>query len=195
MRGRFVPAWAAAIAIAAALAGCTAQAPEPAEPAASTPSPTPSAPCIVGAWEAGAAQLQPLYDALPAQLEYPAATIQAEASVTIVFDADGGFALAQDVPVALEWEGHPAQIVLGGTMAGTYAADGDALALTATQNRLTSEPSDDALGSTLFAVATQETLDEWPVSASSFSCGARSLALEVSTEGHPVSVEFARIVP
>jgi len=183
------PAIAATIVAALLLAGCTATPPAP-TPTAATP--TPTAPCLVGTWEAGRDALQPVYDAIPAELDYPAATLAPEASVTVSFAADGTFSLTQDVPVTLEWEGHPAAVALGGTMAGGYAASGTALTLTATADKLTVAPADDRPASALFAAATQETLTEWPVAASSFQCDGDALTLQLETEGHVAPVEFAR---
>ncbi len=181
---------AAAIAAVVVLAGCTAGEPDIAE--TPSPTPTPTVACIVGTWTTEAARLQALYDAIPAELDYPAATIGPEASVTVSFTADGIFALEQAVPATLTWMGHPASVALGGSMTGIYRSSGRTLALTATQNDLTVEPSDDRTASTLFAAATQETLQEWPVSASSFACDARTLVLDLETEGHPAAVEFTR---
>ncbi|MFT4221222.1 MAG: hypothetical protein QM611_12010 [Microbacterium sp.] len=194
---------AAAAAVCAVAAGCAAGGTEPGSgdgtsvetgaPAPSTaPPPTAAGACIVGAWEAGAAQLQPVYDAIPSGLDYPAATLGRTSSVVVTFADDGRFTLEQRVPVTLEWLGHPAAVVLGGRMSGEYrATDGD-LELAAADNRLTVQPRDDRAASELFAAATAETLVEWPVSASAFACEGDALTLELETEGHPAAVEFAR---
>jgi hypothetical protein len=173
-----------------ALAGCTAE--QAQTESTPTPTPTPSAPCIVGQWEAGAEALQPLYDAIPKGLDYPAATFDPTATVRVDFAADGTFAFTQDVAASLVWMKHAASVRLGGDMDGTYTTTGDAIALAATGNRLTVVPADDETASALFAVATQETLDEWPVSASSFACTDDALTLVLDTEGHDASVVFAR---
>lgn len=193
---RTAAAAASSLAVCLMLAGCTA-APEvaetPAPTSSRTPAPLPTTEaCIVGTWEAGASALQPMYDAIPVGLDYPTATLGPEASVIVVFAADGTFAMEQDVPATLTWQDHPAAVRLGGAMHGAYSTEGDALALTATENTLTATPSDDRTASALFAIATQETLDEWPVSATSFSCAADRLVLDLETEGHAASVEFTR---
>jgi hypothetical protein len=96
------------------------------------------------------------------------------------------------VSATLVWLDHPAAIDLGGTMAGTYETDGETLSMSSTDGALTALPADDSTASLLFAAATQETLDEWPVSASGYRCDADTLVLDLETEGHPASVEFAR---
>lgn len=180
------------------LAGCTAGAPgvmaSPTSIATptSTPSPTPTAACIVGAWAAGAQQLQPLYDAIPTGLDYPAAEIDPEAKVVVSFAVDETFALEQHVPVTLTWMDRPAAVELGGTMAGDYRTSGTTISLTATDDALTAVPRDERRASALFAIATQETLSEWPVTATSFSCDGDGLVLDLETEGHTASVEFVR---
>lgn len=180
----------AAILLSAVLAGCTAT--PAAEPTTPAPTPSPTAPCLVGTWTTDGAALQPVYDAIPHELDYPAATIDPAASVTVSFAADGGFVFTQDVPVALSWLGHPAAVRLGGDMDGTYAASGDAIALAATTNALTVVPADDRDASALFAAATQETLTEWPVAASSFRCSADTLVLDLQTEGEGATLTFGR---
>jgi len=194
---RAAGAAACAAVVSLLLAGCTPSS-ESAETAVATPGPTstptpaPVAACIIGTWHADAGALQPVYDAIPVGLDYPTATLDPAASVIVAFAADDAFTMAQDVAATLLWEGHPAAVHLAGTMRGTYTTSGDALALTATDNLLTATPSDDRTGSALFAFATQETLGEWPVSATSFSCDGDTLVLDLETEGHPASIEFVR---
>jgi hypothetical protein len=188
-------AWGALAAAAClTLAGCTAGTDAAATrthtPAAS-PSPTPAA-CIVGTWTADAAQLQPLYDAIPANLDYPPATLGADSSLSLVFADDGTFTFAQDVPATLTWEGHPAAVALGGTMTGSYRTAGDGLRMTSTDDGLTVTPTDASTASALFAAATQVTLDEWPVSATAFHCDGDTLSLDLDTEGHPATVALTR---
>lgn len=193
--GRTAAAAASSIAVLLMLAGCTT-APEVAETPTPTPThtptPAPTTACLIGTWEADAEALQPIYDAIPVGLDYPAATLGPGASVIVTFAADDTFAMEQDVPATLTWEDHPAAVRLGGAMHGTYRTAGDALALTATENTLTATPSDDRTASALFAIATQETLGEWPVSATSFSCDGDVLVLDLETEGHTASVAFTR---
>jgi hypothetical protein len=187
-------AWGAAtmtVLSAIVLAGCTG-APTAEATRTRTPSPTPTAACIVGTWKADAAQLQALYDAIPADLDYPPATLAPTSSVVVAFDADGGFVFTQDVPTTLTWEGHAAAVALGGSMTGTYRASGTSIALTAKDDALTVTPSDTSTASTVFAAATQVTLDEWPVSATTFSCAGDALRLGLQTEGHPATVAFTR---
>jgi hypothetical protein len=184
-------AWTAAIAGALLLAGCTAT-PAPEAAPTRTPSPTPTAACIVGTWTADAAQLQTLYDAIPANLDYPPATLGPTASVVVAFDADGGFAFTQAVPASLTWEGHAAAVTLGGTMTGTYRTSGDTISLTSRDDALTVAPSDSSTASALFAAATQVTLEEWPVSATTYTCAGDALQLGLQTEGHPATVAFTR---
>lgn len=180
------------------LTGCTATSPD-ADAVAErtrTPSPPPSPAttpaCIVGTWTAEAADIQPVYDALPSRLEYPAATIDPAASVTISFAADDTFSFTQNVPTSVTWLNRTASVALTGSMTGDYTADGDALALAARENGLTVEPLDDETASAVFAAETAETLAEWPVSASSFTCSADRLVLELGTEGVPATVAFTR---
>lgn len=175
-----------------ALTGCTASPQSAPTSASPTPTPTPTPACIVGAWSTDAAQLQSAYDALPRELDYPTAAIDQDATVDIVFDADGAFTFAQDVAATLTWMDHPAAVSLGGTLSGTYETAGDALTLTPTANGLSVEPRDDRRASLLFAAATQETLSEWPVSAQSFTCDDGRLVLDLETEGHVASVAFVR---
>lgn len=198
---------AAVVAGCTLLAGCTA---EPADPEvlrptatpAPTPTPTPTptaqAACIVGAWTTGVAQLQPAYDSIPPELEYPRAVIDPAATVTLAFDALGTFTLDQNVPTTLEWEGFPAAVGLGGKMSGGYRTDGDGgasgspIALQAQDNALTVVALDDRPASALFAAATQETLAQWPVSASGYTCDETTLVLSLATEGFPASLAFDR---
>lgn len=182
----------ALVAVAAALAtGCTATTTDAAAPTADdTPAPTPTPVCIVGSWSVGADELQPIYDALPGGLEYPDAVIDPAASATIVFEPDGRFSFAQDVPTAVTWLGRTASVALGGTMTGEYETDGDALSLTADENSLTVVPTDDRRASAIFASETAETLAEWPVSASSFTCSGDELVLHLGTQGYDASVPF-----
>ncbi|WP_439590767.1 hypothetical protein [Microbacterium sp.] len=181
----------AAVAIIAT--GCTATTTdaESARPTP-TPTPTPTPACIVGAWSVGADQLQPIYDALPSGLEYPAAVIDPSASASIDFAADGTFSFTQNVPTSVTWLGRTAAVALGGTMSGDYTADDESLALTARENGLTVVPTDDGTASAIFASETAETLAEWPVSASSFTCTGDALVLHLGTEGYAASVPFAR---
>ena len=193
MLGRNAALIGALIVAGATLAGCTAAPAAAAKPPRIvTPTPSPTAACIEGTWTAGAKELQPIYDAIPANLDYPAATLDPAASVSIDFAGDGAFSLHQAVPTTLTWEGHPAAVALGGTMTGTYTATGSALTLSATDDALTVTPTDDSTASALFAAATQVTLNEWPVSATSFRCDADALALDLVTEGHAATVDFAR---
>lgn len=182
------------LAIVATLAtGCTATTTEAKAPApAATPTPTPTTACLVGSWSVGAGELQPIYDALPSGLEYPEAVIDPAASATISFEPDGTFSFTQNVPTAVTWLGRTASVALGGTMTGEYIADGDALSLTAEENDLTVTPTDDGTASEIFASETAETLAEWPVSASSFSCSGDDLVLHLGTEGYAASVPFTR---
>lgn len=191
MSGRALTAGGALLLL-ALLAGCTASPQSAPTSASSTPTPTPTPACIVGAWSTDAAQLQSAYDALPRELDYPTAAIDQDATVDIVFDADGAFTFAQDVAATLTWMDHPAAVSLGGTLSGTYETAGDALTLTPTANGLSVEPRDDRRASLLFAAATQETLSEWPVSAQSFTCDDGRLVLDLETEGHVASVAFVR---
>lgn len=183
------------LAIVAALAtGCTAattNADETARPT-TTPTPSPTPACIVGSWSVGAAELQPIYDALPGGLEYPAGVIDPAASAAISFASDGTFSFTQNVPTSVTWLEHTASVALGGTMTGEYTTDGDALALTARENALTVVPTDDRTASAIFASETAETLAEWPVSASSFTCAGDGLVLHLGTEGYAASVPFVR---
>ncbi|MET0736522.1 MAG: hypothetical protein ABWY55_12880 [Microbacterium sp.] len=194
MRGRMATMLAGATLVASAgiLTGCTAPAPDAAPDAARFPTPTPSAPCIVGSWSAHADQLQPAYDAIPGGLDYPLATIDPTASAMLEFDVDGSFRFTQDVPATVSWLEHVASVRLGGAMTGTYVATGSALSLDAEANDLVVAPADDQSASALFAAATQETLGEWPVSASGFTCDADALVIDLETEGHRASVSFAR---
>lgn len=193
-RTRVLPAGLGAAALACLmLAGCTATPSAEATPSRTPkPSPSPTAACIVGDWQAGAAQLQPLYDAIPAALDYPAATLGDGAAVDVTFTSDGTFSYDQDVSASLTWEWHPAAVALGGTMSGTYRASGDSLALASTDNALTVKPVDDQTASRLFALATQVTLVDWPVSATSFRCEGDTLQIDLVTEGHPATVPFTR---
>jgi len=175
-----------------ALTGCTASPQSAPTSASPTPTPTPTPACIVGSWSTDAAQLQSAYDAIPRELDYPTAAIDQGATADIVFDADGAFTFAQDVPATLTWMDHPAAVALGGTLTGIYETTGDALTLTPTANGLTVEPRDDRRASLLFAAATEETLSEWPVSAQAFTCDEGRLVLDLETEGHVASVVFAR---
>jgi hypothetical protein len=187
-------AWGALAAAAClTLAGCTAATDAAAKRPHSTPtaSPSPTA-CIVGTWTAGATELQPLYDAIPANLDYPAATLGADSSLSLAFAADGTFTYTQDVPATLTWEGHPAAVALGGTMTGTYRTEDGEMHMAATDDGLTVTPTDRSQASSLFALATQVTLNDWPVTATSFRCDGDSLALDLETEGHPATVELAR---
>lgn len=185
---------AAVVLLCSALAGCTATATDaqPTRTPTSTRTPSPTTSCIVGSWAVGAAELQPVYDALPSGLEYPAATIDPAASATISFAPDGAFAFAQSVPTTVTWMGYTASVALGGAMTGEWKADGDALALTARENGLTVVPTDDRTASAIFAAETGETLAEWPVTASSFTCDGDRLVLGLGTEGVPASVPFLR---
>lgn len=198
---RRLAAAAAALVGALLLAACTAQPDVAASNTPTripTPTPTAAAACIVGSWTTGAAQLQPAYDSIPADLEYPRAVIDPAATVTVTFDAGGGFTLAQNVRVALDWEGHAAAVGLGGGMTGSYRSDGDGAAsgsgisLEAQDNTLTVAPLDEQTGSVLFAAATQETLAQWPVSASGYTCDDTTLVLNLETEGFPASLGFTR---
>ncbi|KRB36662.1 hypothetical protein [Microbacterium sp. Root180] len=178
------------LAIVAAFAtGCTATNTDTAAP---TPTPTPTPACIVGSWSVGAAELQPIYDALPGGLEYPDGVIDPAASASISFASDGTFSFEQDVPTSVTWLGHTASVALGGTMTGEYTADDEALALTARDNGLTVAPTDDGTASAIFASETAETLAEWPVSASSYTCAGDELVLHLGTEGYAASVPFVR---
>lgn len=185
-----------AAAVAVLATGCTATTTDAASPSATpapTPTPTPEpAECLVGSWSVGADELQPIYDALPGGLEYPDAVIDAEASATISFAPTGTFEFTQDVPTSVTWLGRTASVALAGTMTGEYEADGDALALTARENGLTVVPTDDGRASAIFADETADTLAEWPVSASSFSCDGDALVLQLDTEGYEASVPFVR---
>ena len=184
-------------------AGCTGG-PPASTSATATPSPTPTptpvaeTACIVGTWTTGAAQLQPAYDSIPANLDYPRAVIDPTATITVSFDDADRFTLAQNVPVALDWQGHQAAVGLSGGMSGSYSADGDGaasgspLTLQAKDNTLTVAPLDQRTGSALFAAATQETLEEWPVSASAYTCDATTVVLSLETEGFPASIAFTR---
>lgn len=176
--------------LAIAVTGCTATEADTA--ATPTPTPTPTTACLVGDWRVGADQLQPIYDALPGGLEYPAAIIDPAAAATIAFAADGTFDFAQDVPTSVTWLGRTASVVLGGSMSGTYATDGTALSLVAVDNALTVAPTDDGTASRIFAAETAETLAEWPVSASTFSCDGDTLVLDLDTEGYAASIPFVR---
>ncbi|MCW3493299.1 hypothetical protein [Microbacterium sp. SSM24] len=179
--------------IAAVSAGCTATTTDAETPRATdTPTQTPTPECIVGTWSVGAEQLQPIYDALPGGLEYPDAVIDPAASATISFATDGTFAFTQSVPTSVTWLGHTASVALGGTMTGDYETDGDALALTAQENDLIVVPTDDGRASAIFASETAETLAEWPVSASSYTCADDDLVLHLGTEGYNASVPFVR---
>ncbi|MFE7843587.1 hypothetical protein ACFUTX_00175 [Microbacterium sp. NPDC057407] len=185
-----------AAAVAVLATGCTATTTDAASPSA-TPAPTPTstpepAECLVGSWSVGADELQPIYDALPGGLEYPDAVIDVEASATISFAPTGTFEFTQDVPTSVTWLGRTASVALAGTMTGEYEADGDALALTARENDLTVVPTDDGRASAIFADETADTLAEWPVSASSFSCDGDALVLQLDTEGYEASVPFVR---
>lgn len=180
---------AAAAAAALLLAGCTAT---PAASKTQMPAPSRTPACIVGAWQAGADELQKLYDLIPAALDYPAATLGPQASVTVDFTEAGAFTFAQSVPATLEWEGHAAAVELGGTLEGAYTTAGDGLTLKGTSNALTAQPADDAAASKLFAAATQETLTAWPVTASGYTCGGDRLVLDLATEGHAAAVAFTR---
>ncbi|GAA3640427.1 hypothetical protein GCM10022200_25110 [Microbacterium awajiense] len=176
------------------LAGCAAD-PEP-PVTLDPPSPTPVAEafpaCLVGTWTASGEQLQPVYDAIPLELDYPQASIDPDATATISFDEAGGFTFTQDVPVDLSWEGNPASVRLTGSMTGiATAADGSELALTPVENDLEVIPADDRTGSALFAGATQETLAEWPVAASGYTCDADESTIALWTEGHRTTVAFA----
>ncbi len=177
--------------VALVASGCTATTTD-AESPTPTPTPTPTPACLVGAWSVGADELQPIYDALPGGLEYPAAVIDPAATANIDFTADGTFAFTQSVPASVTWLGHTAAVALGGTMSGDYSADDESLALTARENGLTVVPTDDAAASAIFAAETAETLAEWPVSASSFTCTGDELVLHLSTEGYAASVPFVR---
>lgn len=178
----------------AILTGCAADPEPPVTP--DPPAPTPVAEafpsCLVGTWTATGEQLQPVYDAIPLELDYPEAAIDPDATATIAFDADGGFTFTQDVPVDLSWEGNPASVRLIGTMSGTADANGTDIALTPTVNGLEVRPEDDGTGSALFAAATQETLAEWPVAASGYACDAETSTIELWTEGHRTTVTFGR---
>ncbi|MBN9180114.1 MAG: hypothetical protein J0J00_06120 [Microbacterium sp.] len=174
------------------LAGCTA-APTAEAKRTRSPHPSPStAACIVGSWRAGATELQPLYNAIPTALDYPPATLGDGAVVDVDFTRDGTFTYDQDVSAALSWEGHDAAVQLGGTMTGTYRASGDSLTLASSDNALTVKPTDDQTASRLFAAATQVTLVDWPVSATTFRCDGDALELDLVTEGHPATVAFTR---
>lgn len=173
--------------------GCTATTTAAETPTPTrTPTPSPTAECIVGTWTVGAEELQPIYDGLPGGLEYPDAVIDPAASASITFAADGTFSFTQGVPTSVTWLGHTASVALGGTMTGEYAADDEALALTASENGLTVVPTDDKTASAIFASETAETLAEWPVSASSYSCAGDELVLHLGTEGYNASVPFVR---
>jgi hypothetical protein len=176
------------------LAGCTAgtTGTDAAATRSATPTPTSSAPCIVGSWETDAAQLQSAYDAIPLGLDYPAATIDPASAATISFSAEGRFSFGQDVTATLTWLSLPAAVELGGTMTGSYTTSGDALALAVGDNALTVTAADDGRASRLFAAATQETLTEWPVAARSYACDGDRLELDLDTEGHLAAVAFAR---
>jgi hypothetical protein len=179
--------------VAGVATGCTATAADAETPTpTSTPTPTPTAACIVGSWAVGAEELQPIYDALPGGLEYPDGTIDPAATATITFAADGTFSFEQDVPTSVTWLGHTASVALGGTMTGEYEAEDDTLALTAHDNGLTVVPTDDKTASAIFASETAETLAEWPVSASSYTCSGDGLVLHLGTEGYEASVPFVR---
>ncbi len=182
------------LAIIAALAtGCTATTTVAETPARTpTPTPTPTPACIVGSWSVGAEELQPIYDALPGGLEYPEGVIDPAASASMSFAADGTFSFEQDVPTSVTWLGRTASVALGGSMTGEYAADDEALTLTPEENRLTVVPTDDSTASAIFASETAETLAEWPVSASSYTCAGDSLVLHLGTEGYAASVPFVR---
>jgi hypothetical protein len=181
------------LAIVAVLAsGCTATTTDAEETSTPTPTPTPTPACIVGTWAVGADELQPIYDALPGGLEYPAAVIDPAASAGISFAAGGTFSFTQSVPTSVTWLGHTAAVALGGTMTGDYTTDGDGLELAARENGLTVVPTDDGTASAIFASETAETLAEWPVSASSFTCAGDGLVLHLGTEGYAASVPFVR---
>jgi hypothetical protein len=180
----------AAVAIIAS--GCTATTIDAVETPNPIPTPAPTPACIVGAWSVGADRLQPIYDALPSGLEYPAAIIDPAATASIAFAADSTFSFTQNVPTSVTWLGRTAAVALGGSMTGDYTADDEALALTARENGLTVVPTDDGTASAIFASETAETLAEWPVSASSFTCSGDELVLHLGTEGYAASVPFVR---